>query len=121
MTTGLSTGEITIRHGNGRMDRGLVLSRDGDTMRVAVKGADDAALFTCVHGTWISEDCEPVEIRFAYFQRSSKKPVTEADCICSKELAASLIRDLFRGDQPQAEGDSAFGPVSHPLPAHRIV
>jgi hypothetical protein len=105
MTLNLETGKITIEYCDGRTIQGFVLARHGNTMSVAVRGADDAALFTCVHGTWVSEDCEPVAIRFEWQRHAPAEAISEADCICSKELAARLISALVGGDEPECEGN----------------
>ena len=103
MKMSLEAGKITIRYRDGRAVEGFVLARFGETISVAVRDADDAALFTRVRGTWVSEDCEPVDIRFDWHERAPKETVTEADCVCSKELAAQLIRSL--GGTEEAESD----------------
>ena len=100
MTNSLETGKITIRYRDGRTLDGFVLARHGETLSAAVKDADDAALFTRIHGTWVSEDCEPVEIRFDW-RTDAREPVSEADCICPKDLAARLIRSLVSGEEPE--------------------
>ena len=74
-------------------------------MRVAVKGSDDAAEFINVHGTWISEDCEPVTIE--YGPRRNSAMVSEADCLCPPELAARLIALLLTDSaEDEWEGQS---------------
>jgi hypothetical protein len=78
---------------------GVTLARTADIMRVAVKGCEDAAEFFNVHGTWISEDCEPVTMEYGP-QRNAPATLTEADCICPHELAARLI-DLLLTDSAE--------------------
>jgi hypothetical protein len=56
--------------------------------------------FTRIHGTWVSEDLEPVAVRFAWERRTAAHPFSDSDCICSKELAAQLIQSLFSGSEP---------------------
>ena len=70
-------------------------------MRVAVKGCDDAAEFINVHGTWISEDCEPVTLEYGP-RRNAPTTLSDADCICSRALAAVLI-DLLLTDSAEEE------------------
>jgi hypothetical protein len=80
---------------NGRAVEAVLLSRSDGTIRVAIDGADDVTEFCNVSGTWVSEDCEPARIEFAW-QRSGHKPtISEADCCCSDDLAARLIHLLF--------------------------
>jgi len=85
---------MTLRYTNGKTIEGVTLVRTANTMRVAVQGCEDAAEFTNVHGTWISEDCEPVTIEYGP-RRNPVETLSEADCICPPELAAHLIDLLF--------------------------
>ena len=94
----LENRKVTIRQTNGEMVEGVVLTRTEFKMRVAVKNADDAAVFVWVDGTWISEDCEAVDIEFEWRRHKPREPVTEAECICPKELARRLIDGLVSGD-----------------------
>jgi hypothetical protein len=117
MTIGLEAGKITIIYRDGRSAEGLVLARYGDTLSVAVRDADDAALFTRVHGTWISEECEPVDIQTDWHGHTPKQPVSEGDCICSEELASRLIQRLFNGDESECDEPvnyerSCYAPLS---------
>lgn len=99
MIISLENRKVTIRHANNDFVEGVVLARSEYKMRVAVQGAPDAAVFVFVDGSWISEDCEPVDIAFEWRrQPRPRKSVTVADCICPKELAARLIQDLESGD-----------------------
>ena len=89
---------MTIKYTDGRTMEAVILSRDDNAIRAAVIGGDDAVLFTCVNGTWVSEDCEPVELQFEWQRQSPKAPVSVADCICPQELADRLIIALFSPD-----------------------
>ena len=110
MTMNLEAGKITIEYRDGKSLQGIVLARYANTMSVAVKDADDAAIFTCVHGVWVSEDCEPVTIRSDWSMPALKAPVTsEDDCLCSKELAARLLHALFGGEPESADEDDGIG------------
>jgi hypothetical protein len=82
--------------------------RHEHTIRVAVKGGDDLLEFQDFNGTWISEDLEPVRIDFEWQKHGRKVEVTEADCICSQELAARLIHLLLSGEEE--EGQTAAPP-----------
>ena len=76
-------------------------------MRVAVENGEDSVVLTCVNGTWISEEQAPVQVEFEW-QRNLRKEATqsEADCVCSKELAARLIRLLLSGDECESGSDA---------------
>jgi hypothetical protein len=56
---------------------------------------------TDIHGTWVSEDCEPLHVEFAWQQKSPAEIVSEADCICSQDLAARLIHLLWVGSDEE--------------------
>lgn len=89
---------MRIRYADGRAIEGVTLARTANMIRVAVKGREDAAEFINVHGTWISEDCDPVTLE--YGPRHSPATPSEADCTCSRELAARLI-DLLLTDSAE--------------------
>jgi hypothetical protein len=86
---------MTITYPNGAAFEAILLSRGNDTLRVAVQGEDEARTFTLISGTWVSEDCEPVRIEFAWQRRGQSPVPAEADCICSQELASRLIPMLL--------------------------
>jgi hypothetical protein len=89
---GLASAEImTIRYTDGKTIEGIALARTANMMRVAVKGCDDVAEFINVHGTWISEDCEPVTMEYGPRQDTSITSLSEADFICPRALATRLI------------------------------
>ena len=90
---------MTIRYADGRAIEGVTLARTANTMRVAVKGREDAAEFINIHGTWISEDCDPVTLEYGP-RRTPAATLSEADCICSRDLAARLI-DLLLTDSAE--------------------
>jgi hypothetical protein len=92
---------MTIRYADGKAIEGVTLRRTANMMRVAVKGCDDAAEFINVHGTWISEDCEPVTLEYGSRQ-NAPTTLSDADCICSRALAAVLI-DLLLTDSAEEE------------------
>ena len=79
---------MTIKYSDGRRIEGVILSPGDSAMRVALKRAEDTMDFAFMAGTWVSENGEPVEVEYAWQRHALKKPVSEADCICSKELAA---------------------------------
>jgi len=93
---------MTIQYSNGRTLEAVQLSRTETILRAAIEGADDVMQFSNIHGVWVSEDCEPVQIVFAWQRAGFKKAVSEDDCICSKELAGRLIHLLYSGETPLA-------------------
>ena len=89
--------KVFIHSGNERAAEAVVLSGKDDTMRVALKGSDDVLVLRYVAGTWVSENLDPVKISIEEKRQFPKAPVSESDCICSKELAAHLIHLLLIG------------------------
>ena len=85
---------MIIHYTNGKSIEGLLLARAENKLRVAVPGENDVLQFTCISGTWVSDDCEPARIEFAWERKKTQPAVTEADCICPPELAARLIHLL---------------------------
>lgn len=109
---------MLITYSDGRAVEAVLLARSGEAMRVAMKGADDATEFRRINGTWVSDDCEPVRIEFEWERMEQRPPVSEADCYCSPERAAGLIRLLLTGGpvlgedaSPQLSAEAAGGPV----------
>ena len=88
---------MTIKYSEGIAFEAVLLSRTENTMRLAVQGADDVVEISNINGVWVSADCEPVSVEFAWQRRDRKPTVTEAECCCSRELAAKLIHSLFVG------------------------
>ena len=75
--------------------------------------------FTRIHGTWISEEIEPVAIEFAWQRRGTSPTPSLAACICPKTLAARLIQSLFRGCEPvvaEPETLCVFSPEGKRVP-----
>jgi hypothetical protein len=83
---------IFVKYRNGKKLQGILLALGDQSIRVALKGADDAALYRLVSGTWVSEDCEIVTFEFneesvaaneeneyleAIFPRQSQPPATQ--------------------------------------------
>jgi hypothetical protein len=89
--------KMVIRYTDGRAVEALLLSWTGDTLRVLAQGSPDVEEFKQLHGTWISETCEPARIQFASDRR--QETVSEADCICSEEFTAQLIHLLLAGSE----------------------
>ena len=55
---------IYIKYRNGIRLRGVLMAMTQDTLRVAIQGADDAAIYRLISGVWVSEDCEVVTFEF---------------------------------------------------------
>lgn len=110
---------MTINYSDGRAVEAVLLTRTETTMRVAMQGTDDVSELSNVNGAWVSADCEPVTIEFAWQRRDRKPTISEADCYCSHELAARLIRLLSTNSsqdsielRARAESQRAMASVS---------
>jgi hypothetical protein len=98
---------MILIYADGKRTEAILLARSENRLRVAIPGCDDPVEFTDVHGTWVSEDCEPVRVEFAWQGKTREQVLSEADCICSHELAARLIHLLWSGDEAEEPGADA--------------
>jgi len=85
---------MKIRYQNGTAIEGMTLVRTGQTMRVAVQGWDDVMELNNIHGTWVSDDCEPVNVEIG-MTFEPLADYTDDQFICSQELASHLVNLLF--------------------------
>src|SRR5215831_15192502 len=92
---------MTIHYSNGYTVEGILLSREGNAMRVAIPNSDEVAVFLEIDGTWMSDGGQPVDVEWAWKSRGEMPVIRESDCICSPDLAARLIEMLFAGDNPE--------------------
>ena len=76
-----------------------------------MRGGDDPLELTEISGVWISEDCEPVQVQFAWQRKTQAQIVEEAECICSRELASRLIHLLWNGADELEMANAAPGTV----------
>ena len=112
---------MKIRYADGRAVEGVTLARTANTMRVALQGCDDVAEFINIHGRWISEDCEPVSVEYGP-RRNAPTTLSEADCICPRELAARLIERLLTdSSEDEWEGRSTPQGPENPFLSARTV
>jgi len=98
---------MIIRYTDGRTFNAVLLSRTETTMRLALENHDDVAVLTRVHDAWVSDECELVQVDFAWARPEGVAEVKLEDCICSHELAAHLIHLLHGGDDEVASGTIA--------------
>jgi hypothetical protein len=88
---------MTITYSNGTVLEAIVLAHEEEALRVAVAGDGDVRTFRRIHGVWISEECEPVAVEFAWERHGAANVPDEVDCICPKKLASRLISMLLAG------------------------
>ena|SRR5690242_18357529 len=82
---------MIVTYSNGTAVEAVLLSRGNDCLRAAVAGDKDVRSFTLIGGRWISEDCDPVQIEFAWERCKEADVPGEDSCICPKELATRLM------------------------------
>jgi hypothetical protein len=99
---------MTITYANGQKIKAALVVGDNKWMRLVLAGSDDVTEFTQINGTWVSEDCEAVQIEFGWSGRANHEH-EESDFVCSHELAVELIRLLLN---PEEDED-----VSTPIPS----
>lgn len=90
---------MVLTYTDGSRKEAILLARTGNRIRVAIQGSDDPLEITDVHGTWVTEDCEPIRVEFAWQKKTKEQILTEADCICSQDLAARLLHLLWSADE----------------------
>ena len=112
---------MTITYMNGTTMEAALLARTEKTLRVAPQGADDVLLFTYLNGAWVSEDCEPVLIEFEWQRRGRQPEISEADCVCSGELASRLIRLLLSGEEEEQTSQAPLDKILHATYGRMVV
>jgi hypothetical protein len=90
---------MTIRYANGSTYDAVLLMQDETTLRVALHGSDDVTQLRRIGEVWVTEDCEPVQVEFAWNRHRSAEEIGEDDCICPHDLAAHLIHLLYAGEE----------------------
>ena len=113
---------VTITYPNGTVLEAIVLSHEENEIRAIAAGCDDVLAFTRIHGTWISEEIEPVAIEFAWQRRGTSPSTSEDDCVCSKGLAARLIAMRLSGCKRGEAGEDTlyvFSPEGSRVAIHR--
>ncbi len=90
---------MTITDPNGTVRQATVLAHGENEIRAVTADSDDVLVLRRVHGTWISEDLEPVVLQFEWQRGGAPHVPSEGDCVCPKELAAHLIQTLHSGSE----------------------
>ena len=85
---------MTIKFWNGRRTDAVLLGWTGDRMRVIARGDDETLEVSRIRGAWVTEDCEPVSIQFAWEAADRRRENGENECICPPEAAARLAAQL---------------------------
>jgi hypothetical protein len=111
---------MTITYANGQTIKGALVVGDKTWMRLVLQGSDDVTEFTQVNGTWVSEDCEAVQIEFGWSNRVNHE-YKEEDFVCSHELAAQLIHLLLNPEEDEDLSTPIPSPSSDPAAARLMV
>jgi hypothetical protein len=101
--------QMTIRYSDGHVSQAVLLSRTEHSLRVALPGADDAAEFRETNGNWSSEDGAVVEVDFSFGGVTTVAGVSLDDCICSPQLASTLVMMLHSKESEPAGNDRITG------------
>jgi hypothetical protein len=110
---------MILTYADGSRTEAILLARSENKIRVALPGSDDPVELTDIHGTWVSEDCEPVRVEFAWEKKTHEEVLSEADCVCSQELADRLLHLLWNGsNQEEVKADA---PSAADAAATRVV
>jgi hypothetical protein len=117
----LEANTMIIHYTNGKSTEGLLLALSPNALRIAIPGENDVREFTGINGTWVSDDCEPARIEFAWERKKHQPEVTEADCICPPELAARLIHLLLSGEDEPSLRTAMPAASLQAAPWHQIV
>ena len=88
---------MIIQFASGKTMEGIALSIQNHTMRVALRGHNDAIELFQVNGCWITEGWEAVRIHSGVEASEDRESASEAEFVCSRELASQLITLLQAG------------------------
>lgn len=80
---------MTTKYPNGRAFDTELRSRVEYTIHGPVEVTDDPRRLSNINGSWVSE--ERISIEFAGQRHAHNTTHAEAECFCSRELAARLI------------------------------
>jgi hypothetical protein len=96
-TMGSQAEIMIIQYSNGKTMEGVTLSKTASTMRVALRGHNDAIELFQVNGCWITDGWEAVRIRPELEAREDASFPTEEEFVCPQDLACQLIHSLSSG------------------------
>jgi hypothetical protein len=101
---------MTITYANGQTIKAALVVRYDKRIRVVTAGSDDVAELTQINGnTWVSDDCEAVQIEFGWTNRVNHE-YKEEDLVCSEELASRLIHLLLNPEEDEELGTPVPSP-----------
>lgn len=112
---------MTITYANGQTKKAALVVRYDNRIRVVTAGSDDVTEFIQVNAnTWVSEDCEAVQIEFGWTNRVNHE-YKEEDLVCSEELASQLIHLLLNPEEDEDLGAAVPSPSLNAAAARMVV
>jgi hypothetical protein len=111
---------MIITNANGQTIKAALVVGGDTWMRLVLAGSDDVTEFTQINGTWVSEDCEAVQIEYGWSVRA-KHVYTEEDFLCSHELASQLIHRLLNPEEGEDLGTPVPSPSLHAAAGRMVV
>jgi hypothetical protein len=117
---GRANEQMIIRYANGHAAEAILLSRTQSLVRLQLHGSDDVAELTQINGTWVTENCEPVQVEFGWTP-GAPPVVTLNECICSHELAGRLLHMLFSGESDPETAAALDRATASGVPAYHNV
>jgi hypothetical protein len=102
---------MTLRYNSGLTFDAVLLSREETRMRVCLKGSDDVLELNQIAGTWVTDDCEPVQVEYSWSGQYPGEPLQEEHFTCSHDLAAHLIHLLYAGEEEPAAASAPIHPA----------
>jgi hypothetical protein len=85
---------IFVKYKNGKTLEGIVLAMGSQSMRIAIKGSDDAAEYRRVSDRWVSDDCEVVTFELAEEEFSTENP-SEVPAILASEVQPAVLHRIM--------------------------
>ena len=89
---------MTISYPNGTIVEALLRLRSQDELHATVAGCDDVLAFRRIHGTWISQEIEPVIISLGSQGRMASR--TSSEEARPNGLPNGYFPTLFGGHMP---------------------
>lgn len=84
-----------VKYRNGKTLHGILLALGDGSIRVAIKGSDDAAVYRLFNGAWISEDCEVVTFEFPDDGFAGRDDSTLREAIFPSHSEASAVQRIM--------------------------
>lgn len=103
---------MTITYADGTVLEAIVFAHEDEGFRVALAGEGDVRTYRRIHGAWLSEECEPLAVEFAWGSDGAAQIPGEVDCLCPWKLASRMISMLQAGARKDDLLDDALYTLS---------